>query len=80
MPKAMQTKAMFDGFEKALNRPSLASKSHQIDTRVRMSRDNKAQFSLALGTFEPEPRDREGVAHPLKKHLLPPFTVAVKLL
>ncbi len=52
---------MFDGFEKALDGPAFASKAHEINPSVGMSGDDKAQFSLALRAFEPEPGDRQRV-------------------
>ena len=60
--------------------PALASQSHQINSRVGMSGDDKAQFSLTFGAFKPKPGNRKWAAHPLQVYLLPAFTVAVKLL
>lgn len=44
-----------------------------------MGGNDKAEFRLALGTFEPELGNCEWLSHPLKKHHVPPFTVAVKM-
>lgn len=44
-----------------------------------MSRDDKPEFTLVLGTFEPEPRHGEGIVYSIKFYLLTPLPVAIPL-
>jgi hypothetical protein len=70
---------MFDGFEKALNRPPLASQAYQISPLVVVSRNDKAQLPFTIGSFEPKPGNGNWVSHANEMNLLPPPSLAVKL-
>jgi hypothetical protein len=65
----MQAKLMLGGFEKAFNRPTLTPQADEIRTRVRIAGGDKAQFSFAIGAFEPKPGDGEGIVEVCELHL-----------
>jgi hypothetical protein len=76
LSEAMKSKAMLDGFEERFDCPPSATQSHEVDSRVRISGDNKAEFSFAVCLFEPEPGDGEWDINSLQLDLLTSPAVA----